>query len=94
MIVYLKNSSGDVLTTFSNVIDFSSTMVTVREGKYNRCQGCDTDAGEYFTDSLSDSDIVKLTKRVKESEAKLTAASSQITMLEDCIVELAQTVYA
>lgn len=50
-------------------------------------------AAESTTDEETDR-ITALEEENKSLTAKMSAASTQITMLEDCIIEMAQTVYA
>lgn len=54
MTVYLKDATGKVLDTIEDARSWNAYSVMRMENGYRVYRGCDAEAGQYYTDRLSE----------------------------------------
>lgn len=54
MTVYLKDATGKVLDTIEDARSWNAYSVMLIEHGYRVFRGCDAEAGQYYTDRLSE----------------------------------------
>lgn len=100
MTVYRIDADGNVVQTIKNAYGYTRDTASVRhDNGFISSYSCSEGSGEFFSPVPDPKPTVEERLAAAEDknrvlEAKVKAQNESITMLEDCLVEMAGVVYA